>query len=164
MPDEFERIVKHIAGLMRPTVACDRDDLEQEGRIAVIHALTEYDGSRGASLDTFVYLKVRQAMLRALDRDQRASLSDDVLLDLAITEEKDTAFCDIVDDLLSVVDEQERAVLLHKFGFYGKPESVRVIATSLGTTESVVKRLIQSAVVKMIHALRRPARNGGIDD
>lgn len=64
---QFEPIIykhMHRLGLWR-LFESSRDDLMQEGRLAILHAADTWDSERGVKLSTYTYVVVRNALLRA---------------------------------------------------------------------------------------------------
>lgn len=153
--DRWGKLVKSIAASFKTYVGCDADDLEQEGRIAAWNAEAEYDADRGASLDTFVYMKARQAMIRAVAKEKLVPSLNDTVEAQTDSEEEAIDKLDLADFLLRVVTPLERSVLLHRFGFYGKPESVKTVSFITQMSEYKVRTTQHDAVIKIINSIRK---------
>ena len=61
---QYEPMVRSIANSAAKTAVCTKEDLEQEGRLAIIRALRTYEPDKGASLTTWMYSNIRSAILQ----------------------------------------------------------------------------------------------------
>lgn len=64
--DLVKRIAHHLMGRLPPSVLVD--DLIQAGMIGLIEAQQNYDGSKGASFETYAGIRIRGAMLDEIRR------------------------------------------------------------------------------------------------
>ncbi len=59
---KYEPMVHRIVSGASTSVVCTYDDLAQEGRMAIVVAFQNYDPSKGASLTTWMYCMIKDAI------------------------------------------------------------------------------------------------------
>jgi RNA polymerase sigma factor (sigma-70 family) len=147
----------------------DRDDLIQEGMVALLAAARNYDRNRGASLSTYAWPRVKQSMRRHIglnplthklepkDRHMRLDVpfrqdDDRTLLDVlgtSATQEESRMATEnrkAIIDALDCLNEKERAAVVGRFF----DERVMAdIASDLGLTRQRVEQLEKVALGKL---------------
>lgn len=132
-----EALVKHhrrlISYLCFRLAGRQMPDLIQEGIVALLANLPGYDPAKGASFATYIYPRIRGAMLAFLGHEwaYRRRWQEDVTEAIAGRTFSAPA-PDDAQPLLSCLTEQEREVIERLYGFRGPVESTADVARFLG--------------------------------
>ena len=141
----FEPIIRMISSSYYLSGG-DREDLIQEGRIALINAVRSFDTAKGDSFEKYAKICIHRAMLSAIKRDTRlkntllntsVSLSEELQLsdksaeDIVLGRERLLEVYEKIEDKLT---DMERQVL----SFFVDGYSYKEIADALGKNAKAV--------------------------
>lgn len=128
-----------------------REDLEQEGALALFEALKEYNPSQGRFLPRAATF-IRRAMLWYARAGERwfKRLADEPLDKIAVnSEDKDSTPAPSLD----MLTDSERAAVVRYYGLQGyEPMTHEEIAPTLGVTRQRITQLLRSAIRKLRYA------------
>lgn len=163
---QWEDYIRRQARSMARDDIALRDDLAQEGRMALLKAHQGYDPARGVALDKFLRVRVRQKMLNArrkltrglagdVDPDQVAQVgaTPEDLVDAAERAQQAAASeasraaaeAELVEGKLARLNPQQRAVMVgHLAG-----QSARQLAAELGISRARVRAVLSRAELRM---------------
>ena len=173
----IERNLRLVAHIMKKYYAqtADQEDLISIGTIGLIKGISTFDGSKGARLGTYAARCVENEILMYF-RSQRKSAQDVSLSDYietgsdgaalslmdVVSDEEDLTerlssrelrrkMCDALD---AVLTDQERQVILLRYGLGGNPpHRQREVAKITGISRSYVSRIEKRALEKLREAL-----------
>ncbi len=118
----------------------ERDDLFQEGMFGVFEAVEKFDASRGASFLTFVNLCVRSKMLTAVGGSGGDSAEGDAI-ELADSDSKQNAYCELIDFINSSLTELERLTLKTYLSGYSYRETASKLHTTVKAVDGTLQRV-----------------------
>lgn len=155
------RLVFHWA--KRYQSYADLDDLIQEGTIGLMRAVDKFEWERGFKFSTYATWWIRQALQRAIDKNQFSEIS----LDQPVGEDESTSLGELAagqevgfeDDVESYIiardlkkaieelPEEERSVIKLRFGIDGRaPKSLESVAKELNLGIRRVRRIEREAL------------------
>jgi RNA polymerase primary sigma factor len=158
------RLVFHWA--KRYQSMAEMDDLIQEGTLGLIRAVDKFEWERGFKFSTYATWWIRQALQRAVEKNQSAGVS----LDQPVGEDETTTLGELaagedpgyeqrveteldreaVRKALSNLPEDQRKVVTLRFGLDGgAPASLEEIARKLGLGIRRVRRIEREALGKL---------------
>lgn len=135
---------------------CDRDDLVQEGNIALYAAAISFEEGKGASFDTYASVCIRHRMKNYADKVLRSTR-----LTVSLDESKET--CDTLDpqsffeekyglsDLFSKAESKLSSLEKRVFSLYAEGHKVREIASLL----SISSKSVENAMARIRKKFRK---------
>jgi RNA polymerase sigma factor (sigma-70 family) len=161
-------VSRAIKGIALPSGAIDRDDLMQEGMLALLMAADSYDASTGKTLAHYAYWKIRSRALAVAATEWRAqrypllnvSLDDfllrwgDVIAD--VRERCTITWEEVLETMKQCLTEREREIVERIMGLNGYvPRSHAGVGRALGVSQQNVSRILQRARRKLREACAR---------
>lgn len=112
----------------------EKDDILQDGRLALLRAATEYDAQKGIMFSTYAYTVVRNAMLNLCKKG--LSSFEKHLMD---------------DGIVQVfLEPRERRILMYRYGFEALTcKTIAETAAFFHLTENYMKQIEETALKKL---------------
>lgn len=135
--DKYERLCHKLARKFSFTATNhDHEDLVQEGRIGLLHAIETYDDSRGASFMTWAYYHVRGCISSAGRSDRKQpkypmSIEDspraynviDPGQDLVVRDDLPSNFIQrLIEECCGGFHTKRAKIVMDRYGLLGRPE------------------------------------------
>lgn len=139
-----------------------RDDLEQEGWVAVGLAVSQFDPSHGVKFSTYCRPKVADRIQRWIEANRPAG--EEECGERALEESSEASPVDtaLVANLLNRLPPVERRVVEWRYGVGGVPERrAAEIAAELGVTVKRVEAILRTALDRMAGRRKTAGAIGG---
>ena len=135
--DKYERLCHKLARKFSFTATShDHEDLVQEGRIGLLHALETYDDTRGASFMTWAYYHVRGCISGAGRSDRKQpkyplSIEDtpraynvvDPTQDVVVRDDLPSNFVQrLIEECCGGFHTKRAKIVMDRYGLLGRPE------------------------------------------
>lgn len=160
------RMVQMHAQRVADLTQASRDDLFQEGCLALGEAINKFDASHGNRFSTYAFVAIARRVAynaRMRPRDRESPLPDDYhLADEAASRAFDEVDFSLV-SILELLPERSRTILVLRYGLDGRPRTLSECADQLGCSASTAARWEKEALAAARRSLERLSKGSAAE-